>query len=79
MRPASEVADQICGCAGRDQHQRDIALIETDRKQVREEVVREVAEWLNAVSGSSLHDPFIIHARALARQIEQEFLGREKA
>lgn len=46
MRPASEIANQICGCSNRDQHQRDIALIEADRKQVREEVVREVCEWI---------------------------------
>lgn len=46
MRPASEIADQICGCATREQHQRDIALIEADRQAL----VTEICEWLDMKS-----------------------------
>lgn len=39
MRPASEIADQICGCATREQHNRDVALIEADRAALVAEIV----------------------------------------
>lgn len=42
MRPAIEVATQICGCADARQRKSDIALIEADRAEVRAEVVAEI-------------------------------------
>lgn len=79
MRPASDVADDIVSaanivtCAG--YYECDpiavTAIIEADRKQVREEVVREVCEWLKN------QDRFGEWGEA-AYEIKREFLG-EKA
>lgn len=43
-RTASEIANEICGCADRAQHLRDIALIEQDRADARAELRRKLDE-----------------------------------
>lgn len=63
MRPASEIADEICGCANREQHRRDIALIHRDR----EELVREIAAFIQTRWPSD-------QARWLADEIERKYL-----
>ena len=42
MRPAIEVATQICGCADARQRKSDIALIEADRAELVAEIVAEL-------------------------------------
>ena len=42
LRPAAEVAAEICGCAYPDQRKRDIAVIEADREAVRAEQAAEI-------------------------------------
>ncbi|MGE8143025.1 hypothetical protein ACQKOE_13705 [Novosphingobium sp. NPDC080210] len=42
LRPAVEVATEICGCAYADQRKRDIAVIEADREAVRAPLLAEI-------------------------------------
>lgn len=44
MRPAIEVATQICGCADARQRKSDIALIEADRAELVAEIVAELRD-----------------------------------
>ena len=45
LRPAEEVATEICGCAYANQRKRDIAVIEADREAVRAEQAAELAKF----------------------------------
>ena len=45
LRPAEEVATEICGCAYPDQRKRDIAVIKADREAVRAEQAAELAKF----------------------------------
>ena len=57
MRPAIEVATQICGCAYAHQRKADTALIEADHAEVRAELVREiVAELRDMAAWNDQHD-----------------------
>lgn len=54
LRPAYEIASEICGCANREQHRRDIALIEADRAAVahaaRKQALEEAARVADEIA-----------------------------
>lgn len=76
MRPASEVWRDALDATGAfvrfkpKPERAAIAIIEADRKQVREEVVREIADWVGSLPDSD--------SDIWADEIERKFLG-EKA
>lgn len=55
MTDASDLAFEICGCANREQHKRDIALIEKDREQARMEERAAIVAYLRIKRGAMQH------------------------
>jgi hypothetical protein len=51
MREASEIANEICGCSDRDQHRRDVKLIEADRKAAALAERARIVAWLREQDG----------------------------
>lgn len=51
VRPASEIANEICGCSTKDQHRRDIALIKADRQQAVAAEVAQIVAGLKSENG----------------------------
>lgn len=74
MRPAIEVATQICGCADARQRKSDIALIEAYRAEVRAKVVAEIVAELRGLDGRRDESNLIGWA---ANHIEAKFGGRD--
>lgn len=58
MTPAHVIADQICGCANRDQHRRDVALIEADRAAVRKAERDAIVAWLRTARALAGPGPY---------------------
>lgn len=72
MRPAIEVATQICGCAYAHQRQSDIALIEADRAEARAELVAEIVQYLQQLDATRDESNLIGWA---AKRVQAEFGG----
>lgn len=66
IRPAVDLAVQLCGCANVEQRKRDTAIIEADRAAIRADERANIVAWLR-----DAHDGRLVSRAFLADAIER--------